>query len=573
MKKKFRVLGINYGGHDTSAAIGISGDIIAACEQERFDYQKHSRNFPIDAIRECLEISKLDLNDIDEIAVATDFKTLIKETFLGPALKDDKYFNFFLKNIENIKKISNIEHEIRKFTNFKKKIKFYDHHLCHLASAYYPSGYKDALIYSNDGKGEIESSMLGMGHNGSIKILERGPRYPHSLGLIYAAITSFLGWKYCSDEGIVMGLAPLGNYNKKVKGTKKTYLEIFKNIIQMQKGIGYKINLNWISYHYQRDTWVSEKFIKTFGKRRKPEGIISSRDKNIAAALQKRLEEIVIKNLKYIKKKYKKNKLCISGGVGLNCSLNGKIVQSKIFKEIFVQPASGDAGNSIGAAFCAMRENNKESLEIKERMNYYLGTQAKNKHLEKEIKNLKISYKKSNNVFKDTAILLKKGKIVAWHQGRAEFGPRALGNRSILCKPFPKSMKDYLNNKVKFREKFRPFAPAVLKEFQDKLFDLDQDSYHMLIACKVNRKFKHTIPATVHNDDTCRVQTVSKNINQKFYKLLSEFYKLTKCPVLLNTSFNIKGQPMVNDVKTAINTFIKTKIDVLVINNYIIKKL
>ena len=571
--KSFKVLGINYGAHDTSAAIGVSGELIAACEQERYDLSKHSRNFPKDAIEECLKISKIKLNNIDEIAVATDFKRLVKETYLRPALKEERYYNFFINNIDSIKKIAGIEEEIRSKLNFKNKIKFYDHHLCHLSSAYFPSGFKNALLYSNDGKGEIESSMLGVGDNGKIKVLEKGPRFPDSLGLVYAAITTFLGWKYCSDEGIVMGLAPLGNYNDFVKGTKKTYLQIFREIILKKKGIGYKINLDWISYHYQRDTWVSEKFLKIFGPRRKSEATITTRDKNIAAALQKRIEEITIGNLKYAKKKYKKNQLCIAGGVGLNCSLNGKIINSGIFKEVFVQPASGDAGNSIGAVFCSMSNMTKNKLIIKKRLNYYLGADTKDSEIVKQIKKHKLKYYKSKNIYRETARLLAEGKIIAWHQGRAEFGPRALGNRSILCKPYPVSMKDYINSKVKFREAFRPFAPAVLEECQQSFFDLKQKSFHMLVACNVKKKLKHKIPATVHTDNTCRIQTVTKLSNLKFYNLITEFYKLTGCPVLLNTSFNIKGQPMVNNANDAILTFKRTKIDVLVIGNNVLKKL
>lgn len=570
MKKKYIVLGINYGGHDTSAALGINGEIVAACEQERYDKIKHSRNFPIDAINDCLKIASKKINDIDEIAINNNFYELVKKIYIEPALGDRGRLSSLINDIERIKNLINLDKVIRKKLNFKRKISEYRHHYCHLTSAYYPSGFKNSLVISNDGIGENESGMIGLANNGKIKILAKGPEFPSSLGLIYSAITHYLGWKHHSDEGIIMGLAPYGNAYSKHKG--KSIISYFRNIILKKKNYDYEINKDWISYHLTRDTWISKKFIKIFGKPRKPKSKILQIHKDIAAAIQLRLEEIVLGKLKFLKKKYKTSNLAIAGGVGLNCSLNGKIEKSRIFNKIFVQPASGDSGTAIGAVYAAFEKNFQKKIKIKERINSYLGTKSNKLDIKKYLEKNKIKYKEVKNPTIEIAKYLADGKIIGCFQNGAEFGPRALGNRSILCKPFPKEMKDYLNLKVKFRENFRPFAPAVLEEDCSKYFDIGQHSPHMLIACKAKKRYENKIPAVIHVDKTCRVQTVSKKSNLIFYNLLKEFKKLTSCAVLLNTSFNVKGQPIVNSYEDAIKTFKRTKIDVLFIDKYILNK-
>lgn len=563
-----KILGIKYGGHDTSAALLVNGKIVAAAAQERYTHDKHSRKFPIDAINDCLKIGKISINDIDEIAYVNDINLLIREMYLRPALEDDKRLDFLIKDLEKIDKIYNFKKKIREELKFKGKIKNYRHHLCHVASSYYSSGFKNALCLSIDGFGEHETGMFVSGKNGKLNILSRENIYPHSLGLLYSAITFFLGWKNHCDEGIIMGLAPFGNSKDKVPGTNKSYLSIFREILKDKKNLKYFINNDYIDYYTARNKWITEKFKKIFGKKREYKDKITQHHKNIAAALQDRLEEIVLSHLRYAKKKYKFNKLCLAGGVALNCSLNGKIVKSKIFDEIFVFPASGDDGCAVGACFLSYKEKKKKS-SIKKNMNFYIGSNFSDKKIELEAKRLKLNYKKPRDIFNSVAKYLKEGKIVGWFQGGAEFGPRALGNRSILCKPFPVKMRDHLNKRVKFREEFRPFAPAVLGEFQEKFFDLKQESPHMLIACNVNKNNKHLIPAVVHIDNTCRVQTVRKIYNERFYKLIKEFYKITDIPVVLNTSFNIKGQPIVNNPMEAIKTFRSTNIDVLAIGKII----
>ena len=302
-----KVLGINYGGHDTSACLMINGQLKAACEQERYDYVKHSRNFPLEAIKDCLKISKLKISDVDIIAVGTNPTTIINERYLKKALFEKDRINFLLNDFEKIKKLNNMENYIRKKLNYKKKIEFHSHHLCHLASTYYPSGFKNSLLVSYDGTGEIDTGLFAFGKNGNIQIFQNERnQYPNSLGLIYSAITFYLGWKHHCDEGIIMGLAPYGNPYAKIKKNKNSYIDIFRKIILYDKkkdGLKYTINPEWISYHQVRDKWVSDKFIKTFGPKTSYSKKVSMHKKNIAAALQLRLEEVVLAQLKILKKK------------------------------------------------------------------------------------------------------------------------------------------------------------------------------------------------------------------------------------------------------------------------------
>ncbi len=566
------ILGLNL-GHDASCTLIKNFKIIAACEQERYSKKKHTREFPIDAINDALKIGNINIKKIDIICVGFLPMRYINEFFLKPVLDDPKKLNFLLQGANRINENLNLENTIRKKLKFKKKILFKSHHLCHLASAFYPSGFKKSIIFSCDGLGEIDTTLFGIGLNNRIKVLKENNKFPDSLGLIYAAFTYFLGWKPFYDEGIVMGLAPYGNPKKKIKNYNKSYLSFFRNLIKYKRGLTFSINKDWISYHIQRDKWFSNKFFKIFGNPRKHNSKITEHHKNIAAALQTRLEEVVIKILKNLKKKYKIDYLSIAGGVGLNCSLNGAISKSKIFKKIFIKPASGDAGTSYGAAIIGAEK--KISRLNFNKPTFYLGSRFTTNQVRSEIKKFsnKIKIFKTRNITYETAKLLKLGKIIGWFQGAAEFGPRALGNRSILSRPYPLKMKDHINKNVKFREYFRPFAPSVLDEDAASYFKISQKSEHMLIAFDaINDKLKE-IAATVHVDGSSRVQTVSKSSNYKYYKLISEFRKITGTPVLLNTSFNIKGQPIVNTPSDAIECFLKYRIDYLVIENFLIKKI
>lgn len=567
------ILGLNI-GHDSSASILDNGLLVAACEEERYNKEKHTKDFPVNAVKDCLKIAKIGISKVDIISVGFLPKKYIKEFFLKPALDDHQRVSKIIEGSEKLKLYYNLEHIIRQKLKFKKKIEFNDHHMNHLASTYYPSNFKKSIVISYDGMGELETGYFATANEGRIKVFHKKNLFPDSLGLIYSAITAYLGWKPNCDEGIIMGLASYGKPKSKIKNSNKTYIDVFRKIIQNKFGLDYIINRDFITFHKERDTWVSDEFIKLFGKRKKYNEKITQNHKNIAAALQLRLEEIVLSHLKYIKKKFPDYEyLCLAGGVALNCSLNGKISQSKIFKKIFIQPASGDAGLAIGTTIVSfIKYKDYKNLNFS---NYsYLGSSFNNREILKILKTYKnkIKFFKQKDIFSKTASLISEGKIIGWFQGSAEFGPRALGNRSILCKPFPGIMRDYINKKVKFREEFRPFAPAVLEEHQKDYFEINQKSPYMLIACKIKKKLKKNVQAIVHVDDTCRVQTVNEKYNKRFYSLIKKFNEKTGIPVLLNTSFNIKGQPIVNSPDDAVECFLKYKIDRLVLNDFIIEK-
>ena len=573
MSSKYVVLGLNYGGHDTSACLMINGKLIAACEEERFNKKKHTREFPINAINDCLKQANLSIHNIHEITLSYDPKLLKINNFenlIHPTRNRFKIHD--LEKLRNLRKQDfDLEDFVRNELKFSGKITSHLHHLCHLASCYYPSGFDESLIISHDGIGEVDCSLMGVASNGTISIFHQGNQWPNSLGLLYAAITEYLGWRYSSDEGIVMGLAPFGDDTQSINSGEQTYQEIFQKIIYPINDFDYEIDKTWIAFHDVRDKWVSDKFIKTFGPKRIPEEEVKEYHKHVACALQNRLEEIILLQLKKYKEKFKMKKLCFAGGIALNCSLNGKILESKLFDEIFIQPASGDNGTAIGACYLSTK-NAIPDLKTSRSDNYYIGSKFTNEEIQNALEVKKVDFFKPENLEKYVAKTLNQQKIIGWFQGGAEFGPRALGNRSILTAPFPKEMKDILNSRVKFREEFRPFAPAILSEFANEYFDINQSSPHMLIAVNVKAKKISEIPAVVHIDNSARVQTVDKSNNPKFRKLIESFYEETDCPVLLNTSFNVKGQPIVNSPEDAINCFLSTNIDILAIGDFVAVK-
>ena len=565
------ILGIKYGGHDTAAALMMDGRLVAACEQERYTRDKHSRNFPMDAIQDCLKIGGIQIQDVTELAFVNHLKTYIREIYLKPALESDERIDFLLKDIERVKKAFYMEDYLREQTGYKGPIHFERHHLCHVAGAYYPSGFKDALLVSFDGMGEYESGLIATGIDGKIEIVQKGIAYPHSLGLMYSAITYYLGWKNHYDEGIIMGLAPFGDSSKKIPGYHKTYSEVFEEVLQETGDYTYKVDFSWLDYYDHRDKWVSEKFLSVFGPKRNHGEAITEHHKNIAAAVQDRLETVALGQLKRARRQYGLKNLCLSGGVALNCSMNGAVLKSGLFDEIYVQPASGDQGTTVG--ICYLRhENKKKSFIPVKKPNAYLGSRYTDDEIRAVLQEHKARFSQPANIYEKTAQLLEAGKIIGWFQGGAEFGPRALGNRSILCRPYPAAMRDHLNVRVKFREEFRPFAPSVMAEHAQAYFHIPQESPHMLMAVQARKEKSEAIAATVHIDNSCRVQTVTPVDNQPFYELLKAFYKLTGVPVILNTSFNIKGQPIVNSPKDALDCFQSTKIDCLIMGGFLLEK-
>lgn len=565
------ILAINYGGHDTSAAAMVDGELVAACEQERYDLTKHSRAFPMEAAQDCLDIAGIGWSDVSEIALSTDVIRGIRETYIRPALHDEERIGFLIRDIQRIEGAYGLKDFVREKTGYDGAIRSYRHHLCHLASAYYPSGFDRAILVSHDGIGEIEASMIGVGDGGGLEIVDDNNRYPHSLGLLYSAITFYLGWQHHCDEGIIMGLAPYGDPHASIPGDGRTYHEVFSDILRETGPLSYEVNQAWMAYYEVRDKWVSDQFVHTFGEKRAYDGPIHDHHKNVAAALQLRLEEVVLKQLQHCRETYDISNIGIAGGVGLNCSMNGKILASGLFDSVFVQPAGGDAGIAVGACYLAQRRRDPD-YQPKKMHDFYLGHRADQDALDAAAAAAPFPAEKPDDLYAAVADRLMDGKIVGWYQGGAEFGPRALGNRSILCRPFPAGMKDHINARVKFREAFRPFAPAVLDEFAGEYFVIDQESPHMLMAVKVQPSARDRIPAVVHVDDSCRVQTVRAENNARFRSLLEAFHERSGIPVLLNTSFNVKGQPIVNTPQQAVDCFAGTEIDCLVIGDYLIDK-
>jgi carbamoyltransferase len=565
------ILSIQYGGHDTSAALMMGGRLIAACEQERYNREKHTREFPSDAVMDCLRIGGIRIGDITEIALCNDSAYYIRETYLKPALEDVHRIDFLIRDIDRIRCFHNIEQAVRERTGFCGPIVSHQHHLCHLASAYYPSGFDEALLVSFDGVGEIETGLIGAGRHGAIDVLDSSNRYPHSLGLLYSAVTHFLGFLHHCDEGIVMGLAAYGDPTERIPGRGRTYESVFGEIVQEAGHYRFTLDMTWMAYYHVRDKWISDKFTNMFGPGRKRTEPLTRHHENIAAALQQRLESVVLNQLRRARHEFGFSRLALAGGVALNCSMNGKIAASGLFDEIFLQPASGDSGTAVGACFLS-HQRVAGPMRPSRAHDVYLGSGFSDEEVVQALEARGVRFTKCADICKATAERLARGKIVAWFQGRTEFGPRALGNRSILARPFPAAMKDHLNDRVKHRESFRPFAPAVLSHHAAAFFQLSQESPHMLIACATVGSRRADIAATVHVDGSCRVQTVRRENNPRFYDLIEAFYAETGCPVVLNTSFNVRGEPIVNSPLQAVDCYNNTDIDVLAIGDFLSEK-
>ena len=590
------ILGISAFYHDSAACILKNGEIVAAAQEERFTRKKHDSSYPKNAINFVLKEADLKLSEVDHIVFYEKpflkFERLI-ETYVGFSPSGFKSFSMsmplWLKEKLFQKKML-FDALKEQDDNFKdiQKINFSEHHLSHAASAFFPSPYDEAIILTLDGVGEWATSTISIGSNNKINILKE-IHFPHSLGLLYSAFTYFLGFKVNSGEYKVMGLAPYGEPR-------------FKNIIldklvDVKEDGSFRLNMNYFNYATGL-TMTNNKFEKLFNmKRREPENELSQTHMDMAASIQAATEEIVLKITKFLFREFKLPNLCMAGGVALNCVVNGKILKEGLFKNIWVQPASGDAGGALGAAqaFYYHELDNKRSILKPDSMNgSYLGPQFTNDQVEDELKICGANYKKltADQVTKDIAKALSEQKAVGWFQGRMEFGPRSLGNRSIIADPRSEIMQKNLNLKVKYRESFRPFAPAVLFEKVSEWFKINSESPYMLLVADVKKSKqlqmtneqknlfgidklnikRSSIPSVTHVDYSARIQTVHKETNPTFYKLIEEFDRITKYPVLVNTSFNIRGEPIVCTATDAFNCFMGTDLDVLVCNNFILYK-
>jgi carbamoyltransferase len=600
-----KILGISAFYHDSAAALVVGGKIVSAAQEERFTRIKHTPDFPIQAIKFCLEDAGLEIDDLD--AVVFYDKPLLKferllETYYAFAPKGLRSFlkaipvwldeKMFLK-----KQIYDGLKEVGKYDKKKLKLLFTEHHLSHAASAFYPSPFEESAILTIDGVGEWCTASIGKGNGEKVSILKE-MHFPHSVGLLYSAFTYYLGFTVNSGEYKLMGLAPYGNADS--ERTKKFLETIKTHLVNIKKDGSIWLNQSYFDYATGLRMAKDTKWEKLFGfKRREEVDEIQQHHCDLAIAIQQVTEEIVIKMAEEAKRITQSENLCMAGGVALNCVANGKLQKQGIFKNIYIQPAAGDAGGALGAALAASNmcfdEKRINSKEIDGMQGSYLGPDFSDKEIQLVNKKVGAIFKyheQFENLAEEVANHISEGNIVGWFQGKMEFGPRALGNRSILADARNPEMQKKLNLKIKYREGFRPFAPSVLAEDLNDYFDLDTISPYMLLVAPVvdSRKIELPInyqelslweklyfnrsdtPAVTHLDFSARIQTVHKETNERYWKLLESFKKITGYSVLVNTSFNVRGEPIVCTPHDAYRCFMSTEMDYLVINNFVYKK-
>ncbi|MDC1027543.1 carbamoyltransferase [Candidatus Pelagibacter sp.] len=590
------ILGISAFYHDSAACILKDGEIIAAAQEERFTRKKHDPSYPHNAIEFVLKYANLRLSEVDQIVFFEKpflkFERLL-ETYVAFAPKGFVSFSkamplwikekLFQKNLlfEKLK-----EHD----KNYKsdENIFFSDHHLSHAASAFFPSPFEEAIVLTADGVGEWATTTVAIGKGNKLDI-KKEIHFPHSLGLLYSAFTFYTGFKVNSGEYKLMGLAPYGN---------PIYEDKILQLVDIKEDGTFRLDQDYFNYATGL-TMTSSKFHNLFGQEpRNPKyEKLTQFHMDIAASIQKVTEDIMINLSKSIRKEYNIKNLCLAGGVALNCVANGKILKEKIFDNIWIQPAAGDAGGSLGAALALwhLDQGNERKINLNDNMKgSYLGPEFTQNQIEEELKSIGAIYESVNyeKLINFTSEHLSNEKAIGWFQGRMEFGPRALGGRSILGDPRSEKMQRNLNLKVKYRESFRPFAPSILKEDLSNWFNLNVESPYMLLVAdiKSEKKIEMTeeqkqlfgidklnirrseIPAVTHVDYSARIQTVNQKNNKYYYDLISKFKEITGCPVIVNTSFNVRGEPIVNTPTDAFNCFMGTELDYLVIGNCILEK-
>lgn len=599
------ILGISAFYHDSAAAIVVNGKLIAAAQEERFTRIKHTESFPTNAVQFCLEEAGLSIDELD--AVVFYDKPLLKfERLL------QTYYSFAPKGLISFlkampvwlneklflrKKIKEGLAEVESYDKRKLKMLFTEHHLSHAASAFYPSNFEEAAVLTIDGVGEWCTASIGIGKGTKIELVKE-MNFPHSVGLLYSAFTYYLGFKVNSGEYKLMGLAPYGHV---VSQETKKFVELIKTKLVDIKADG-SIWLNQAYFNYATGLRMvkDDKWKTLFGvERKEDESALTQTHCNLALAIQQVTEEIVLKMAQEAKKLTGLNKLCMAGGVALNCVANGKLEAAKIFDEIYIQPASGDSGGAAGAAMAisAMYFDEKRTINVDEdQMNgTYLGPNFSSKEIELMARKRKSVYQR----FEDYSLLneiiatkISEGNVIGWFQGRMEFGPRALGNRSIIADPRNREMQSKLNLKIKYREGFRPFAPSVLEEDISTYFDISVKSPYMLLVAPVSEKFRIDLPTNYHNlpmmaqlkteksqlqsithvDFSARIQSVSKKTNQRYWELIHAFKQKSGIGMVVNTSFNVRGEPIVCTPDDAFRCFMSTDMDYLVIENYVFAK-
>jgi carbamoyltransferase len=592
-----RILGISAFYHDSAAALVVDGEIVAAAQEERFTRKKHDASFPLNAVRYCLEEAGLAASDLEHVVFYE--KPFIKferllETYLAFAPQGYQSFRLavplWLKEKLFQKRLlrQHLE-EIDAKVGWEERLLFTDHHQSHAASAFFASPFEEAAILTLDGVGEWTTTSYGVGRGNTLDIL-REIQFPHSIGLLYSAFTYYTGFKVNSGEYKVMGLAPYGE--------PKYADKIFDHLVDLKDDGSYRLDLRYFNYCTGL-TMTTERFHELFGgPPRKPSELLDQRHMDLAASIQKATEEIVLRLTRSVARESGSQNLCLAGGVALNCVANGKILRDGKFKNIWIQPAAGDAGGAVGAALAAYHQfegAQRKSSGAADRMRgAYLGPSYAQDDIERRLKGAggRFTVVGDDEMISQTVEALAGEKAVGWFQGRMEFGPRSLGARSILGDPRSATMQKSLNLRVKYRESFRPFAPAVLREDVAEWFEIDSDSpYMLLVADVVERRRRQMttaekalfgidklnvprsdIPAVTHIDYSARVQTVHEDTNPRFHELLAAFKQRTGCPVLVNTSFNVRGEPIVCTPEDAFRCFMGSDIEVLVVGNCILRK-
>jgi carbamoyltransferase len=558
------VLGISCYYHDASACLVNDGSIIAAAEEERFTRKKHDNRFPEEAIAFCLAKAGIAITDLD--AVCFYEKPLLKlERILacGRHWAEQSLDLTRYQISQSLNERLFIPQVLLDKLGYSGRILYVDHHLSHAASAYYISNFASSAILTVDGVGEWATTAQFIAEDGVIR-KHKEIHYPHSLGLLYSTVTAFLGFKVNNDEYKVMGLASYG---------KPRFREKIEKLITIHNDGSFNLNLKYFSYMYDATRMYSNDFMELFGQPRVPEAAVTQDHIDLASSVQAVLEDAMVSMASAFQKETHQENICLAGGVALNCVANWRLVQATAFKHFCIQPASGDGGGSMGAALYGYFSSHSYPIG-KPRHSTLLGPEFSDEEIEIELKSKDVTFRKvdEQTLCSTTADLINRNQIVGWFQGRMEFGPRALGNRSILANATNASMKDILNSRVKFREDFRPFAPAVLQEKANDYFDFPFESPYMLYIAPVKIGKAPLIPSVTHTDGTARIQTISREDNPRFHRVISEFESLSGIPIVINTSFNIRGEPIVCTPKDAINCFLKTDIDYLIINNFIVEK-
>jgi carbamoyltransferase len=592
-----RILGISAFYHDSAAALVVDGRIVAAAQEERFTRKKHDPAYPENAAAYCLREGKLSLADVDYVAFYDKpflkFERLL-ETYLAFAPRGFRSFSMavpvwlkeklFQKNLLKRR----LKQQCPEF-DWEKRLLFTEHHQAHAASAFFPSPFEEAVILTMDGVGEWATTSVGRGNGNKLEMIEE-IHFPHSLGLLYSAFTYYTGFKVNSGEYKVMGLAPYGEPKYKSR--------ILDNLIDLKEDGSFRLNLDYFDYCTGL-RMTNARFDALFeGPPRDPASLLEQRHMDLAASIQAVIEEIVLRIARSTARKTGARNLCLAGGVALNCVANGKIMDGQFFEQIWIQPAAGDAGGALGTALAACHLYHDQPRHVNVDSDAMVGSYLGPEHNDEEIAaslqeaGAQFELLDDDDLIDRVSGALADGKAVGWFQGRMEFGPRSLGARSILGDPRSPSMQKTLNMKVKYRESFRPFAPAVLREDLSDWFDLDCDSPYMLLVAPVSEEQRRTmteeeqklfgidklnvprssIPAVTHVDYSARIQTVHRQTNPQFHALISAFKARTGCPVLVNTSFNVRGEPIVCTPEDAFRCFMGTDLDVLAIGNCYLRK-